>query len=170
MLSWPNSPLLVLLQFVDPSVLWGDEGVPLQEGKTRNTPLHHLADLVGTNDYSIYANQLILGKQLIEHGANGNAVTIPEGRTPLMHTCSGANVTNLDFVKVLLKAGADPNSQDSLGSIPLIYTAPYAPGAATFLLNWPTTDANIITRSGVSFLARVRSTIYNGLFRRRCTP
>jgi hypothetical protein len=32
MLSWPNSPLLVMLQFVDPNVLCGhDENTPLQE-------------------------------------------------------------------------------------------------------------------------------------------
>jgi hypothetical protein len=35
----------------------------------------------------------------------------------------------------------------------------YAPGAATFLLNWPTTDVNITTLSGASFLTSVRSTI-----------
>jgi hypothetical protein len=47
MLPWPNSPLLVLLQFVDPNVLSGGEHQPLQEGATRATPLHHLADLTG---------------------------------------------------------------------------------------------------------------------------
>jgi hypothetical protein len=31
-------------------------------------------------------------------------------------------------------------------------------GAAKFLLNWPTTDVNITTQSGASFLARVRNT------------
>jgi hypothetical protein len=40
-----------------------------------------------------------------------------------------------------------------------MYTIPDAPGAAKFLLNWPTTDANITTRSGASFLAEVRSLI-----------
>jgi hypothetical protein len=32
MLSWPNSPLLVLLQFVDSNVLSGDESAPLEGG------------------------------------------------------------------------------------------------------------------------------------------
>jgi hypothetical protein len=46
MLSWPNSPLLVLLQFVHPNALSaGDEDVPLREDETRETLLHHLADL-----------------------------------------------------------------------------------------------------------------------------
>jgi hypothetical protein len=41
----------------------------------------------------------------------------------------------------------------------LIFSNKLAPGAAKFLLNWPTTDANIVTRSGASFLAKVRSDI-----------
>jgi hypothetical protein len=43
-----------------------------------------------------------------------------------------------------------------------MYTIPYAPGAAKFLLNWPTTDVNITTRSGVSFLAKLRQMITVG--------
>jgi hypothetical protein len=69
-------------------------------------------------------------------------------------------VTNLDFVELLLKEVADPNSQDHLGLTPLMCTVPYAPGAAKFLLNWPTTDVNITTRSGGgSFLALFRRAI-----------
>jgi hypothetical protein len=64
-----------------------------------------------------------------------------------------------DFVELLLASAADPNAQDNLRSIPLVYTAPDAPGAAKFLLNWPTTDANITDRSGVSILAGVRAIV-----------
>jgi hypothetical protein len=151
-LSWPNSPLLVLLQFVDPSVLTGDEDAKF-------TPLHMLADLADPFDYSTHENQIILAKQLIEHGANVNAARIPVSQTPLHNACYGGNVTNLDFVQLLLKEGVDPNSQDHLGVVPLIRTIPNGPGAAKFLLNWPTTDVNITTRSGASFLAIVRWTI-----------
>jgi ankyrin repeat protein len=77
-----------------------------------------------------------------------------------MHA-SGGNVTNLDFVELLLEEGADPNSQDHLGLTPLMFTIPDASGAAKFLLNWSTTDANITTRSGASFLAIVRLEITN---------
>jgi hypothetical protein len=151
MLSWPNSPLLVLLEFVDPSVLFGG-------GYAKFTPLHLLAELADTSDYSTHENQLILAKQLIEHGANVNAVSTPDSKTSLHTACSGGSVTNLDFIEILLKEGANPNSQ-CLGLTPLQRTIPFAPGAAKCLLKWPTTDINITTRVGVSFLANVRSII-----------
>jgi hypothetical protein len=156
MLSWPNSPLLVLLQFVDPDVLLGDQDKPLKEGATRQSPLHFLADLADPSDYSTHENQLILAKQLIEHGANVNAVSSPHGRTPLHMACDAESVTNLDFVEYLLEVGADPNVQDHRGATSLMCTIKSAPGAAKFLLNWPSTDVNIIARSGASFLTIVR--------------
>jgi hypothetical protein len=159
MLSWPNSPLLVLLQFVNPHMLSGNEDAPL-----RDTPLHHLADLADLADHSdnsTHVNQLILARQLIEYGANVIAASIPHGRTPLHNACLWGNVTNLDFVELLLEKGADPNAQDhSTGLTPLMYTTKLASGAAKFLLNWPTTVANITDRSGAStFLTRVRNAV-----------
>jgi hypothetical protein len=163
MLSWPNSPLLVMLQFVKPNVLSGHEDEPLQEGEMRVTPLHLLADLADPSDYATHENQLILAKQLIEHGANVNAVSSLHGKTPLHYACYGGNVTNLDFVELLLKEGADPNTQEHIGLTPLMCTTGCtigdAPGAAKFLLNWPTTDTNITAQSGASFLTRVRITV-----------
>jgi hypothetical protein len=103
-----HSPLLVLLHFVDPNVLLGDENAPLQEGENRVTPLHHLADLAAPNDYSTHENQLFLAKQLIEHGANVNAASISQRETPLHRACFSGNVTNLDIVEYLLEVGADP--------------------------------------------------------------
>jgi hypothetical protein len=90
MLSWSNSPLLVLLQFVDPNMLSGDEDVPLQEGQTRLTPLHVLVELSDPSHYITHKNQLILARQLIEHGANVNAVSIPQGRRPCTVRAIGA--------------------------------------------------------------------------------
>jgi hypothetical protein len=153
MLSWPNSPLLVMLQFVDPNLQSGNEE------EARLTLLHQLAYMAAPSDYSTHENQLILAKQLIEHGANVNAVSIPYGHTPLHSACNAEVVTNLDFVEYLLEAGADPNVQDHLEETPLMYTISYAPGAAKFLLKWPTTDVNITMRSGFSFLAMVRGTV-----------
>jgi hypothetical protein len=152
MLSWPNSPLLVLLQLVDPNVLSGEDDEPLEEDQVRETPVYHLVGLADPSDYSTHVNQLILAKQLIEHGANVNAVTIPYGMTPLHRACSTGTVTNLDIVELLLVEGVDPNAQDSLGFTPLMFTAEMSPGAAKFLLNWPTTDFTItIPSSGASF-------------------
>jgi hypothetical protein len=158
MLSWPNSPLLVLLQIVTLNVLTGYEDAHLEEGVERLTPLHHLADLADPSDHSTHVNQVILAKQLIEHGANVNAVS-SKGSTPLHLACAGFHVTNLDFVELLLEKGADPNFKDHRGLTPLMYTPTDAPSAAKFLLNWPATDANIIARSGASFMARVRQTV-----------
>jgi hypothetical protein len=161
MLSWPNSPLLVLVQFFDSNVLsGGDENAPLQEGGNRVPPLHFLAELIAPSNYSTHVNQLILAKQLIEHGANVNAVTIPLGETLLHNACHSGIVTSLDFIELLLETGADPNAQDYQGLTPLMNSAPHAPGAAKFLLNWSATDVTtIISRSGVSFLARVRRVV-----------
>jgi hypothetical protein len=159
-LSWPNSPFLVLLQFVDPNAPSGYEDARLQQGETHVTPLHFLVDLADAFDYSTHEHQLILAKQLIERSStNVNAVSSWKGERPLHNACHWGTVTALDLVELLLKEGADPNAQDDLGLTPLMYTTPDAPGAAKFLLNWPTTDANITTRSGASFLAKVRLTI-----------
>jgi hypothetical protein len=144
-LLWPNSPLRVLLQFVDPNV-------PTPE--TRGTLLHKLACMADPSDYSTHGNQLTLGRQLIELGATANPITLL-GETPLHCACHAGTTTNLDFIQLLLENGAEPNAQDNLGETPLMYTLRLAPGAAEFLLEWPTTDVNIMDRSGVSFPAGV---------------
>jgi hypothetical protein len=174
MLLWPNSPLLVLLQFVDPSVLSGHDHEPFQEELVRCTPLHHLAYLADPCDYYARENQVILGRQLIEHGANVNAttyvnaITRPYGSTPLHYACELGTTTRLDFMQLLLENGADPNARDSRGITPLADAldcrAPRqvgrAPDAAKFLIEWPTTDVNdIIPLRGLSMLARVRANI-----------
>jgi ankyrin repeat protein len=86
--------------------------------------------------------KVILAKQLIEHGANVNAVALRQGRTPLHFACCSGNVTNLDFIEYMQAEGADPSAQDHEGLTPLLLNTPNSPGAATFLLKWPTTNAN----------------------------
>jgi hypothetical protein len=158
-LLWPNSPLLVLLHFVDPNVSPGNEYDVSQEVDTRGTLLHDLAFLINRRDYSTNENQLILARQLIEHGANVEFAAYPHGETPLHCACHTNTTTNLDFIELLLEKGANPNAQDQQGMTPLMFTTPNAPGAAKFLLEWPSTDANITTSSGVSFLAAVRDAV-----------
>jgi ankyrin repeat protein len=98
------------------------------------TLLHELVYLADPSDYSTQKNKLILAKQLIADGAKLNAVASQEGATPLHVACAWFNVTNLDFVELLLEYGADPNAQDHLGKTPLMWTLQLAPGAAKFLL------------------------------------
>jgi ankyrin repeat protein len=68
--------------------------------ETSFTPLYHLAELADAFDYSTHENQLILAKQLIEHGANVSAVSIATDITPLHRACFSAVVTNLNFVEL----------------------------------------------------------------------
>jgi fructose-1-phosphate kinase PfkB-like protein len=122
------------------------------------TPLFIVADLADSSVYTTHKNQLILAKQLIEHGANVNAVS-SDGATPLHNACKAGMVTNLDFVQLLLEEGADPNFQMPSGLTPLMFTTADAPGAAKFLLNWPTTDVNITTHDHAAFLHFVQMNI-----------
>jgi hypothetical protein len=160
-LIWPNSPLLVLLPFVDPNVLAGPDRGALQGRENSGTLLHKLARMADatSSDYSTQENQLILGRQLIKLGANVNGLTYPEGVTPLHLACHSATTTNLDFIQLLLDNGADPNIQDVNGKTPIMNTLRLAPGAAKYLLEWPTTDVNLTANLGYSFLAMVRAAV-----------
>jgi ankyrin repeat protein len=54
--------------------------------------------------------ELILAKHLIEHGANVNTLSAAQGQIALHKAYyRWVNVTNPDFVELLLKEGADPN-------------------------------------------------------------
>jgi hypothetical protein len=154
MLLWPSCPFIVLLEFVDPNVQWGTYFDDM-----RSTMLHWLAEAADPNDLSSQENQVILGQLLIERGANVNAVTDPNGATPLYNACHSARTTNLDFIQLLLDNGADPNIQNDWGETPLMCTVQMAPSAAKLLIEWPTTDVNIISKSGMIILAAVRDTI-----------
>jgi hypothetical protein len=67
MLSWLNSPLLVMLQSVDPNELFS------QTSSSANAP-HAGRSGRSFRFFCTHVNQLILAKQLVEHGANVNAV------------------------------------------------------------------------------------------------
>jgi hypothetical protein len=59
------------------------------------------------------------------------------------------------LLNIFLEEGADPNAQDHRDRHRWMRYCSTCLGAM-FLLNWPTTDANITTRSGLSFPVRVR--------------
>jgi hypothetical protein len=100
-----------------------------------------------------HENQLILAKQLIEHGANVSCID-PTGQYALHKSMLLGNVTNLDFVELLLE-GAD-QMRRTIEADTVDVDQPLLAGAAQFLLNWSTTDANITLSIWASFLARVR--------------
>ena len=68
----------------------------------------------------------------------------------------------LDFIQLLLEKGANPNVQNIDGITPVMSAFPMAPGAATFLLERPTSpdiDIHMINRAGVTLLDMVHSAI-----------
>jgi hypothetical protein len=166
-LRWPNSPLRIMLQFVDANMHWAtaqEKDLP-EDLATGLTPLHHLSSQADPKHHSFHKNQVILGQQLFRHGANANLDALPHGRTPLHIACHPTTVTNLDFIQLLLEKGANPNFQDSEGRSPVMSTVKFAPGAAKFLLEWPTSppttdiDIHITNRAGVTLLGLVHSTV-----------
>jgi hypothetical protein len=130
-LRWPNSPLRIMLQFVDANERWADSTEELATGPT---PLHRLSHEADPKDHAFHKNQVILGQQLFRHGANANLDA--DGVTPLHLACHSCVVTNLDFIQLLLEKGASPNVQDRNGVTPVMSTVKSAPGAAKFLLEW----------------------------------
>jgi hypothetical protein len=160
-LRWPNSPLRIMLQFVDANEQWADSPEELATGPT---PLHHLSQEADPKDHAFHRNQVILGQQLFRHGANAYLDAYPFVITPLHLACHSMTVTNLDFIQLLLEKGASPNVQNIHGETPFMSTFPMAPGAAKFLLECstsPTTDIDIhiTTPSGGTLLGLVHYTI-----------
>jgi hypothetical protein len=108
MLKLPTSPLKVVLQFVDASVMLNCLGPNGGNNGRGVTPLYCLAQMSDPSKEDTLENQCILAKQLIEAGANVNArAQHAWGKsTPLHAACSGACCTNLDFIQLLLNHGA----------------------------------------------------------------
>jgi ankyrin repeat protein len=110
-LRWPNSPLRMMLLFVDANVRWATaEDDPREELATGFTLLHHLSYQIDPKDYSYHKNQVNLGQQLFRHGANANLVALPAGCTSLHVACQTSAATNLDCIQLLLENGASPNA------------------------------------------------------------
>jgi hypothetical protein len=128
--------------------LWGGIHQPLW--------LDWLANLTHPDAHHIcYASQIFLAKQVVMYGVDVNAV-MPNGSTSLHAACCSTGVINLEYIEFLLQSGANPNAKDRSGRTPLTYTIDWAPGAAKVLIEWPATDVNIVTRSGISMLVYVR--------------
>jgi hypothetical protein len=151
-LKWHSSPLLVLLECMDPTALSLNELTGWLAGMT-NPDAYPEADA-----HHFSAHQLILAEQLFEYGVDLND-EIATRETSLNIACHSDLVTNLEFIYLLLQHGADPNAMDQEGQTPLARTIQYAPSAAKVVIEWPTTNVNIVNQSGVSMLAIVRHLI-----------
>ena len=114
--------------------------------------------------HSCYTRQILLTKQLVEGGVLDVNVVMPEGTTALHYACSNS-VINLELIEFLLQSGADPNAKNHAGNTPLMWTTDWAPGAAKVLIEWPTTDVNILSQAGNSMLAYVGITkqLFSGM-------
>lgn len=160
MLKLPTSPMTIALaSHVDPSAVSSpSEGVSDGEG---STPLHWIAESADGSRKTSMKNQMLLGQQLIDAGANVNArAERGLGKvTPLHRACHSAVTTNIDFIKLLLANGADPNAKNDLGETPLMHSMPFSPGAAKCLLQNDQTDPNVVANDGRIALAMLRDAI-----------
>jgi len=99
MVRKPTSPLAVLLELVDPNTIASSSSSNL-------TPLLFLPEC-HAGDLVSMENQVVLAEQLIEAGANVNKRAGGAARWyPLHAALHSKNITNLDYVKLLLKRGA----------------------------------------------------------------
>jgi len=109
--------------------------------------------------------QVVLGQQLLDAGAEVNAQA-GEGLgkvTPLHRACHSATVINLDFIRLLLEHGANPNARSvPKGETPLMHTLENSMPAAVLLLTFPSRvaiDVNVCSSNGSTFLGGVRQSI-----------
>ena len=92
----PTSPLVVLLDDVDPNAVSSEQSV---------TALLYLAEC-SAGDLNSMENQVVLGQQLLDAGANVNKRAGAQRLYPLHTALHSENITNLDYIKLLLDHGA----------------------------------------------------------------
>lgn len=136
-IAQPTSPVLVLLESgVDPNFLSHPWGGPPDDSSSRL--LHMLVGCTAPN-VDIMERQIIIARQLIEAGADVNAVNGPAlgKNSPLHNACFSGRCTNLDLIKLFLDHGANPNLGNCMGQTPLMMTLEMSPSAAKLLLTYP---------------------------------
>jgi hypothetical protein len=148
MLRRPCSPLLVMLQSVDPNVL---DRPPQTVQRKGSTLLHYLAKSAGHSIYSTHQNQIILGRQLSN---TASTQMVYRFRTIIRPCTMHAVIIRRPTLTFLVapEKGADTNTQMLEGASLLAMTQGFSPGAAKLLLEWGTTDDG-------SFLPAVRGTV-----------
>mmetsp|Transcript_13319 Transcript_13319/g.27293 ORF Transcript_13319/g.27293 Transcript_13319/m.27293 type:complete len:493 (+) Transcript_13319:196-1674(+) len=164
----PTSPLKVLLEYgeVDPNFLSHPPHTRSPDSSSYRA-LHFLSELT-VPDVDRLDCQVLIARQLFEHGADVNALTNAGcgNISPLHKACMSPTCTNLDLIKLYLDHGANPNLQSYGGKTPLHFTLGMAPSAARLLLTYPyeeslapTIDVNVPAEGGSRFLSGVVDTI-----------
>ena len=112
--------------------------------------------------------QVIIAKQLIEAGADVNAVNASGlgENSPLHNACFSGRCTNLELIKLFLDHGADPNLGNCVGQTSLMMTLDMSPSAAKLLLTYPyenspapAIDVNVRADDGSLFLGGLQDAI-----------
>jgi hypothetical protein len=137
-----TSPLMVCLHAADcdPNYLSRPPPTRGPRDDTGSTALHWLAEMADPEIYTTHEIQIILGQQLLEAGAEVNAVA-GSGLghvTPLHRACASDTVTNLSFIRLLLEHGANPNARTvPQGETPLMHSMECSMSAAKIPISNP---------------------------------
>jgi ankyrin repeat protein len=75
------------------------------------TLLHHVAEAGDPFNFLLRIFSSSLRNSLVTRSFNVNVI-VPQCETVLLRACFSGSVTSLDFVELLLRKNADPNTQD----------------------------------------------------------
>jgi len=153
LLDLPTCPINILLPLIDPR--------SLSNCNVEKAVLHSVAVTGDPFDERLNQNVVVSARKLLAAGANVNKRASKEsGETVLHLACDGVTKpVNLDLIKLLLKAGADPNAKRfDTAETPLIIAVAGCPSAAKFLLEYTgeKIDVNATTANGISALGWLR--------------